>query len=123
MENSHNKKVRSRINRVFRVRKRLKGNELEPRLSIFKSAKHIYAQLIDDEKHITLLGVGTQSKALQDTKFKRKSKDAARHLGALVAQIAKEKKIDRVVFDRGRNKYHGVIAEFANSAREAGLQF
>lgn len=115
-----NKTVR---NRVFRVRKSLKGDASKPRLSIYKSSKHLFAQLIDDESHKTLLGIGTQSTTLQKTKFNKKSKDSAKHLGALVAQFAKERKIERVVFDRGRYKFHGLVAEFANSAREAGLQF
>lgn len=123
MEKSQLKRNKSRKNRVFRVRKKLKGTTLKPRLSVHKSAKHLFAQIIDDERQVTILGVGTQSKSLQDTKFTRKSKESARHLGALVAKVAKEKNIEKVVFDRGRFKYHGIIAEFASSAREAGLQF
>lgn len=123
MDKSKIKLVKTRKSRVFRVRKKLKGTSLKPRLSIYKSAKHLYAQVIDDEKQVTLVGVGTQSEGLQKTQFNRKSKDAAKHLGALVARQAKEKNVERVVFDRGRCKYHGIIAEFANSAREAGLQF
>lgn len=114
---------KTRKNRVFRVRKKLKGSSSKPRLSIYKSAKNLFAQIIDDEKRETLLGIGTQSTSLQKTKFNRKSKDSAKHLGMLVAQFAKERKIERVVFDRGRYKFHGIVAEFANSAREAGLQF
>lgn len=123
MDKSQLKRVKVRRNRVFRVRKKLKGTSLKPRLSIHKSAKHLYAQLIDDEKHATLVGVGTQSEKLQKTEHNSKSKEAARHLGSLIARFAKEQNIERVVFDRGRCKYHGIIAEFANSAREAGLQF
>ncbi len=123
MEKSQLRKVKVRKNRVFRVRKKLMGTSLKPRLSIHKSAKHIFAQLIDDENHATLVGFGTQSEKLQKTEFNGKSKEAARHLGGLIARFAKEKNIERVVFDRGRFKYHGIVAEFANSAREAGLQF
>lgn len=94
---------------------------MKPRLSVSKSNRNIYAQLIDDENRVTLGGIGTLSKA--DKTKAGKSKESARMIGSQIAQIAKEKNIDTVVFDRGRFKFHGIIAELANAAREAGLQF
>ena len=88
-----------------------------------KTNLHLYAQLIDDVKGITLAGVGTQSKENQNTEFSRKSKQAARHIGKRIAELAKKHNVESVIFDRGRYKYHGVIAELATAAREAGLQF
>ncbi len=123
MENSLAQKKRRREKRVFRVRKALKGTLLRPRMSVFKSNSHLYVQLIDDEKGKTLLGLGTLSKDLKGTSFVKRSKEAAEHLGTLIAKRAKEKKIESVIFDRGRYKYHGIIAKLADSAREAGLQF
>ena len=113
------KRTKSRASRVMRVRKKLKGTADKPRLSVFKSNQHIYAQLIDDESGITLAGAGTASKKTP----KRKSKESARQIGLQIGELAKTKNINTVIFDRGRSKYHGVIAELANGAREAGLQF
>jgi large subunit ribosomal protein L18 len=104
----------------MRVRKTLIGSATRPRLSVSKTNCHIYAQLIDDENSLTIAGFGTLSKTCKD---KKKSKDSAREIGKHIAELAKEKNINSVVFDRGRYKFHGVVAELANSAREAGLQF
>jgi large subunit ribosomal protein L18 len=84
-----------------------------------KSNAHIYVQLIDDDKGVTLAGYGTQSKGLKA----RKSKEAARTVGKEIAELAKSRGVKAVLFDRGRYKYHGIVAEVAASAREAGLQF
>ncbi len=123
MEKGQRNRNISRWRRVYRVRKKLKGSSEKPRFSVYKSGKHLFAQLIDDEKEVTLLGLGTQSKPLQNTSFQKKSKEAARHLGTMLAKLAIEKKIERVVFDRGRYKYHGIVKELAGAAREAGLKF
>src|SRR3989344_6199624 len=123
MDNSQKKRNRARKSRVFRIRKKLEGTAEKPRLSVSKTNSHIYAQLIDDEKSLTLAGVGTQSKSNKDTSFNKKSKEAARPHGKQTAELAKAKNVHSVIFDRGRCKFHGVIAELANSAREAGLQF
>ena len=103
-----------------RVRAKVSGTPSRPRLAIHRSLQHIYAQLIDDEAKITLSGFGTLSKGCE---AKRKSKEAAREVGKQIAEFAKKKNINSVVFDRGRYKFHGIVAELANSAREAGLQF
>ncbi len=120
MDNSLKKRNKSRIIRKFRVRNGLKGSSERPRLSVSKTNMHLYAQLIDDEKGITLGGVGTLSKS---NKTAKKSKDTARQIGTQIAQIAKENNINAVVFDRGRHKFHGILAQLADAAREAGLQF
>lgn len=118
MDHSQSRKINARRGRVNRVRKNLNGTKERPRLSVNKSNRHLYVQLIDDEQRITLAGIGTASK-----QGKGKSKETASFLGTEIAKIAKEKNIDHVIFDRGRNKFHGLVAELANAARAAGLQF
>jgi len=120
MDNAKKRRHRARKTRVMRVRKKLHGNAEKPRLSVSKTNCHIYAQLIDDEAGVTLAGFGTQSKGAS---VKRRSKSAAQEVGKQIAELAKQRKIDTVVFDRGRYKFHGLVAELANSARVAGLQF
>lgn len=120
MDKSTKNRNRARKSRVMRVRKKIQGSALRPRLSVSKTNCHIYAQLIDDENALTLAGFGTLSKG---SSVKKKSKESAREIGKQIAQMAKEKNINSVVFDRGRYKFHGIVAELANSAREAGLQF
>ncbi len=123
MDNSKKRRIRARKARVMRVRKQVRGTAQKPRLTVSKTNHHLYVQLIDDVLGITLAGVGTQSKGHKGTDFNRKSKDSARKIGTQIAELAKEKNIEKVVFDRGRNKFHGIVAELANAAREAGLQF
>jgi len=119
MESSLEKKKVSRKRRVYRTRKSLKGTSEKPRLSVFRSNRHLYAQLIDDENCITLAAYGTLAKEIKG----KKGKQTAAAIGTKIAEIAKKKKIKNVVFDRGRFKYHGLIAELATAARKAGLQF
>jgi large subunit ribosomal protein L18 len=123
MDHSQKKRNRARKSRVMRVRNQIRGTAQKPRLSVYKSNMHLYAQLIDDENRITIGGIGTQSKSNQKTSHNKRSKEAARHIGSQIAQIAKQKNIVTAVFDRGRYKFHGIVAELANAAREAGLQF
>ncbi|MBU6383123.1 MAG: 50S ribosomal protein L18 [Verrucomicrobia bacterium] len=120
MDNSKRRRKTARAARVMRVRKKVRGTAEKPRFSVLKTNMHLYAQLIDDEKGVTLAGFGTQSKGCRE---KRKSKTGAKEVGQQIAHLAKGKNINTVVFDRGRYKFHGLIAELANSAREAGLQF
>lgn len=107
----------------MRVRKKVRGTSVKPRMSVFKSNKHILVQLIDDEHGQTLGATGTTSKEYQGTDFAGKSKASAKKLGERIAEIAKEKNIKEVVFDRGPYKYHGILAELADAARAGGLQF
>jgi large subunit ribosomal protein L18 len=123
MDHSQKRRQRARLARVMRVRGQIRGTAEKPRLSVHKSNAHIYAQLIDDVLGVTIAGFGTLSKENQKTVGNRKSKTAARHIGTKIAEIAKKKNIDHVVFDRGRYKFHGTVAELASAAREAGLQF
>jgi large subunit ribosomal protein L18 len=123
MDKSLKNRIRARKTRVMRVRNKVRGSSDRPRLSVFKTNGHIYAQLIDDEKSVTIAGAGTLSKVNRDTSFKKKSKPAAREVGKQIAELAKQHNISSVIFDRGRFKFHGVVAELATGAREAGLQF
>ncbi|NGX37644.1 MAG: 50S ribosomal protein L18 [Chlamydiae bacterium] len=119
MENRLKQRNIRRKRRTMRVRKKVRGSAEKPRLSVFRSNKHIAAQLIDDEGKVTLFGTGTMSKDLKG----KKSKESAKEVGKRIAIAAKQKNIQTVVFDRGQYKYHGVIAELANAAREEGLKF
>lgn len=112
-----------RRRRMMRVRKQVRGTAEKPRLSVFKSNMHICAQLIDDDKGFTLASAGTVTKDFRNRKLGRKSKEAAREVGIKLAEAAKQMNIANAVFDRGFNKYHGLLAEVANAARETGLQF
>ena len=115
------KKVVLRRKRAFRVRNKLEG--VRPRLCVFKSNKHIVAQIIDDAKGIVLCGISTSGKELRETEFNTKSKKSAKKIGERIAEIAKAKNVKEVVFDRGSFKYHGILAELAEAARAGGLQF
>ena len=117
-----NRDVR-RVRRQFRVRKHVRGSAVKPRLSVFKSNQHIYAQLIDDEKGVTLASAGTITKDFRAKNLGKKGKEAAKQVGMLIAESAKKQNIVQIVFDRGFYKYHGLLAEVANAARETGLQF
>ncbi|HEV2533435.1 50S ribosomal protein L18 [Phenylobacterium sp.] len=116
---------RAQRNRT-RLRKMSNGR---PRLSVFRSAKNIYAQVIDDERGVTLAaassleGSEAEAKAKSKAKTKGSDKDAAARVGALVAQRAIEKGVKDVVFDRGGYLYHGRVKALADAAREAGLNF
>ncbi len=123
MEGSLKNKQRKRTKRAQRVRQKLRGTAECPRLSVFKSNAHIYAQLIDDDKGVTLGACGTMSKTMRDASLGRRSKAAASELGSKIAEVAKQHSISRVVFDRGSAKYHGVLAALADAAREGGLKF
>ncbi len=113
----------ARKRRHIRVRKKVFGTPERPRLNVFRSLNHIYAQIIDDEHGVTLVAASTIDRALRD-KIKGLSKtEQARRVGELVAQRALEKGITEVVFDRGGYKYHGRVKALAEASREAGLKF
>ncbi|MDD3554691.1 MAG: 50S ribosomal protein L18 [Deltaproteobacteria bacterium] len=117
-------KVLARIRRKVRIRKKLSGTSERPRLVVFKSSKHIYAQIIDDTKHMTLLSASSLSKELQEQLKNVEGKIAVAQLvGKFVAQKAKANGITRIAFDRGGYIYHGRVKALADSAREAGLEF
>jgi len=112
-----------RERRKLRIRKKVNGTAERPRLSVFRSARHIYAQVIDDATGITLAHASTLSKDLKGSLEEDNKSDAARKVGALIAKICKSKGIDRVVFDRNGYLYHGRISALAQAARDAGLEF
>ncbi|MEO0768602.1 MAG: 50S ribosomal protein L18 [Cyanobacteria bacterium J06649_4] len=107
--------------RHARVRRRVKGTTERPRLAVFRSNQHIYAQVIDDSAHQTLVSASTLDKdaGIQSGG----NKDAAAAVGKLLAERALAKDISQVVFDRGGKLYHGRVAALADAAREAGLKF
>jgi large subunit ribosomal protein L18 len=110
-----------RQKRHLRIRSRLVGTPLKPRLSVFRSAKHIYAQVIDDVNGVTLASASSVDK---DSKLTNGgNKDAATAIGKLVAEKALEAKIENVVFDRSGYLYHGRVKALAEAARAAGLKF
>ncbi len=102
------------------IRKLAKGR---PRLSVFRSHKHIYCQVIDDERRHTLAAASTLDPELREELAKGSDKEAARRVGLLIAKRAKEAGITKVVFDRGGYKYHGRVQALAEGAREGGLEF
>ena len=116
------KKERTR-KRHQRIRNKILGTKERPRLCMYKSNKHIYAQLIDDVEAKTLLSCSTVQPSLK-TKIKSTwTKEAAKMIGEIVAKGAVDKGIKSVVFDRGGNRYHGKIMAFAEGARSSGLKF
>ena len=107
--------------RHARVRRRVKGTSERPRLAIFRSNQHIYAQVIDDTQHQTLAAASTLEKVAGTETGA--TKEAAAAIGKLIAERSLEKDIAQVVFDRGGKLYHGRVAALADAAREAGLKF
>ncbi|KEO81751.1 50S ribosomal protein L18 [Tumebacillus flagellatus] len=116
-------KNKARKRRHVRVRRKVAGTALRPRLNVFRSTKHIYAQLIDDATGTTLAAASTVDPELKGSIAHGGNIDAAQKVGALVAKRALEKGVKEVVFDRGGYLYHGRIQALADAAREAGLEF
>jgi len=110
--------IRQRIHK--RIRSRVSGTQERPRLAVFRSINHIYAQVIDDQQGHTLAAAASTEKTL---KGKGGNLDGAKLIGKTVAERAKEKGITRVVFDRGGYLYHGRVKALADAARAAGLEF
>ncbi len=126
MANAQKMLARQRWRRTRRVRNRLRGKYrlvARPRLSVFRSHKHIYAQLIDDTRGHTLAAASTLDKELREKIAYGGNQDAARAVGQLIAQRALAAGVKEVVFDRGPYKYHGRVKALADAAREAGLEF
>jgi large subunit ribosomal protein L18 len=115
--------LEGRGRRKLRIRKKVAGTTERPRLSVFRSSRHIYAQVIDDTTGCTLAHASTLSKDLRGTLSEDKKIDAAKKVGALIAKICKSKSIEKVVFDRNGYMYHGRVSALADAAREAGLSF
>jgi large subunit ribosomal protein L18 len=116
-------KFDQRVRRKSRIRKRVTGTQQRPRLTVFRSARHIYAQIIDDTQGRTLVAACSLDKTLTDAGAGTKKVDRATMVGKLLAERAKAKGIDKVVFDRNGFLYHGRVKAVSEGAREAGLQF
>lgn len=116
-------KNKVRLRKHLRVRKKIQGSAERPRLNVFRSLNHIYAQVINDNEGKTLVSASTLDTAVKSQVKNGGNKDAAKAVGKLVAVRAKEAGISEVVFDRGGYLYHGRVKELAEAAREEGLQF
>ena len=120
MKNLNKIKREKRLGRHRRVRAKVKGTEKRPRLCVFRSNQHIYAQLIDDNKGKTLAAVSDLD---LKAKTKKTKTDLAKEVGKLIAKKAAAKKIETAVFDRAGYKYHGRVKALAEGAKEGGLKF
>ncbi len=115
--------VNGRIKRHKRIRTKISGTAARPRLCVFRSLKHMYAQIIDDECGHTLAGVSTLSPEVKAAAGYGGNVKAAKEVGKAIAQKAREQQITQVVFDRGGYKYHGRVAALAEAVREQGITF
>lgn len=113
----------ARLKRKKRIRKNIFGNQERPRLSVFRTAKHIYAQIIDDTKGTTLVAASTLDKEYKDSPAEGKKQDVAKAVGNLIGKRAMDKGIRKVVFDRNGFLFHGRVKALSDGAREAGLEF
>lgn len=116
-------KKNARLKRKTRVRKKIHGSSERPRLNVFKSAKHIYAQLIDDTTGVTLAAASTVMKEVNQELKYTGNLSAAAKVGAAIAEKARQKGIQQIVFDRSGFLYHGRVKALAEAAREHGLSF
>jgi large subunit ribosomal protein L18 len=112
-----------RVRRHHRLRRRVEGTTERPRLAVYRSSEHIYAQVIDDTTSRTLVAASTLEPSLGEDLAGKNKTAQARVIGATIGQRARAHGIDKVVFDRGGFLYHGRVAELATGARESGLQF
>ena len=117
------KALSARGRRQRRVRAKISGVAERPRLNVFRSNLHIYAQVIDDTSHLTLAAASTLDPTVRDLLDKKPKQAQASVVGRVVAERAREKGIETVVFDRGGYQYHGRVRSLAEAAREAGLKF
>ena len=122
MKTSEIKLVRQKRRRLS-VRRRIRKSGPKVRLSVHRSSKHIYAQLVDDRSGASLGGVGTAARAVQSQLEGKSKSERATFIGQEIAKIAKEKGVETVVFDRGPFAYHGRVKALADAAREGGLRF
>ena len=113
----------ARLKRKKRIRKNIFGNQERPRLSVFRTAKHIYAQIIDDTNGTTLVAASNLDKEYKDTPVEGKKQDVAKAVGNLIGKRAMDKGIRKVVFDRNGFLFHGRVKALSDGAREAGLEF
>ena len=116
-------KIERRLRRKRGIRKRVCGTSEKPRLTVFRSLKHMYAQLIDDENGVTICSASTRARDLRDKITKPRSTEGAKLVGAAIAEKAKEKNVTQVCFDRNGYRFHGRLKALADAAREGGLKF
>jgi large subunit ribosomal protein L18 len=116
-------RIVGRERRKLRIRQKINGTSEKPRLSVFRSAKHIYAQVVDDVAGTTVAHVSTLSRDVRGEVTEASKLDAAKRVGQAIAKALLAKGIDRVVFDRNGYLYHGRVRALADAAREAGLKF
>lgn len=112
-----------RDRRHLRVRRKIKGTGERPRLAVFRSLSHIYAQLVDDERGVTLAFASSIEPEVRGGGDGKKKTEVSREVGALIGKRAKAEGIGQVVFDRGGNKYHGRVKELADAVRKEGVKF
>jgi large subunit ribosomal protein L18 len=117
-----NPRTVARLKRQARIRKKIKGTSQRPRLSVFRSARHVYAQIVDDTSGITLVTASTVEKTFKEQPNSENKKSAAAQIGKLIAQRALDKGIKMVVFDRNGFLYHGRVKALSDGAREGGLE-
>jgi large subunit ribosomal protein L18 len=118
-----NLRTQARIKRKKRIRKKMVGTSSRPRLCVFRSARHIYAQVIDDTSGRTIAAASSMEKAVRENSEAKKKLHAAATVGKMVGQRAMESGIKKVVFDRNGFLYHGRVKAVSEGAREAGLKF
>lgn len=123
MANRQKKKRAHRRRKALSVRRRLRGSSERPRLSVFRSLKNIYCQIIDDEQGRTIVAASSQDRNLRDQLTGLSRLDVAARVGAAIAERARTAGVSKVAFDRGPFKYHGRIKALAEAARAAGLEF
>ena len=116
-------RVMARLKRHRRIRKKISGTGEVPRLCVFRSASHIYAQVINDDLGVSICSASTLSKELAGELAGLKKTEKSKKVGSLVARLAREKGIEQVAFDRGGYLYHGRVRALAEGAREGGLKF
>lgn len=116
-------RAKARVKRHYRIRNKVNGTAAQPRLAVFRSNQHIYAQVIDDDAQTTIAAASTMESDIASKVAHTSTVEAAKVVGEAVAKKALEKGIQAVVFDRGGYVYHGKIKALADAAREAGLQF
>jgi len=109
---------RQRSRRTKAITRKIRGTSERPRLTVHKSNKYLFAQIINDEEGKTLASLSSKAK---DVKVKGKNKAAGKNLGEQLAKLAKDRNIDKLVFDRRHRKYHGTLAELTNAVRESGI--
>ncbi len=119
-------RVKDRKQRRVRMKRRyrdaVRGTANRPRLAVYRSLRHVYAQVIDDDKGVTMVSASTLEKSTSDVADGTANREAGKRLGKMIAERAKEQGVETVVFDRGGFRYHGVIRAIAEGAREAGLK-